>query len=783
VGAMLTLVVAPAQAQSPERSQVELVEQPLGEALSRIGNIYGVTVIAPDSLVSGKAAPSVSGDLTAEQAIARVLQGSGLVHDWSSNAGFVIKAKTEKRTEGRNTNQIELDEPQTSSAVLDPVIVLGEKFARSEFNTFTSVEVLTSDQLDDHVRQSLDDALNSAPNIRMFETSANSNVTIRGLNAEGPVPGGGGTPVISVSVDGAEQGIAATRRGTRGIWDLAQIEVLRGPQSTLQGSEALGGAVVIKTKDPTFTPEAIFRQEIDTDGLYSGAFAVSTPIIADQLAVRLAGQITRDDKDISYSDPAWAPKGDEEFEEIRGKLLFTPAALPGFTGLLTASRTHDKPAHNLVSGPDFFARNYETGTAEEFRDTVVNRYVADLTYDLNSDWIIHSITSYVDTQTEIYAPPSATFYREADGDIGTLLQDIRLTYGTEESVFSGLIGLYASRTDSESEGIIATDTFSPGFALPFQITDTVSESQSLALYADGRYRFADRWTLLAGARVLEDEKSTDREGTVLPSTPYETTLDEVSTVTNTEFLPKLGVAFALQDNQNVALTASKGYRPGFTELIIGTTEINTVDPETMWAYELAYRSKWMDDQFQVNGNIFYYDYTDMQVPVPVPGLYGTIFDYVLNAGKAHSYGAEIDARWNIDSRLEIFGSLGLLQTEFDEGEYAGADLTGNEFPNAPSTTATIGGTYRHPSGWFVSGDASFTDGYYSKGEVRNRSVAAVDSFTVVNSQAGYEFGNFTFVLYAKNLLDEEYLTGISSTGESANIGDQRTFGLQLTQRF
>lgn len=677
------------------------------------------------------------------------------------------------------------DENQSEEDVifLDQIVIQGEKFARDKFDTVASVEVVTDDDLDVYVRQSLDEALNSSPNIRMLETNGNSDINIRGLNAEGPVPGGGTTPVISVSVDGAEQGVAAIRRGTRGTWDVEQIEVLRGPQSTLQGSEALGGAVVIKTKDPTFTPEAIFREEFDSGGLRSLAFALSGPVVEDQLAFRLTGQTTRDDKGISYSDSAWASKNEEEFREFRGKLLFTPSALSGFTGLLTVSRTHDKPAHNIVSGPDYFDREYETGPAEEFRDTIVTRYIADLKYELSPDWSVQSVTSFVDTETEINAPRSATFYRDASGDIGTLSQDIRFTYGSEQSALSGVIGLYASRATNESEGIIETDVFGLGFAIPFQLTDTETKTTSLALYADGRHRFAERWTLLAGARVLQDKRSVDMKGAIVPGTALEASLDQENTLSETEFLPKIGLAYQLSKNQNIALSVSKGYRPGFTELIIGTDQINTVKSETLWAYELAYRSKWMGDRLQINGNVFYYDYTNMQVPVPVPGQFGAIFDYVLNAGQAHSYGAELEARWRSGAGFDGFATLGLLQTEFDKGEYTGVDLAGNEFPNAPAVTASLGGTYWHPNGWFVGGDVSYTDAYYSKGEVRNRSVAGVDPFTVVNAQAGYEYRNFAFTVYAKNLLGEEYLTSVSSTGRTANVGDERTFGFQLTQRF
>lgn len=693
--------------------------------------------------------------------------------------------ETEEASENSDDVQETGEQLSDDVIVLDKIFIFGEKFPRDAFNTFTSVEYVTAEELDDYVVQNLDQALNRSPNVRLTEGNGNTYISIRGLSAEGPTQPSRSSPVISVIVDGAEQSIEATRRGTRGVWDVEQIEVLRGPQSTLQGRNALAGSVVIKTKDPTFTPEMILREEVGTDGLYSGAFAVSTPLLEDQLAVRLTGQVVRDDNGISYGDPSYEQLGDDEFEEFRGKLLLTPSELPGFTGLFTVSYTHDTPASNLVDGPDFFERNYVSSGSTEFRDTVVNRYIADLNYEFNPDWAVQSVTSFVDTTVDFSSAEDQLYFRDGNKNSRDLSQDIRLTYGDADSALSGLVGVYAGKFSNRGNSYIEQEiaSLAPGIALPFQILDYENKSTSFAVYGDARYEFIDRWTLLAGARLLHDEISADYEGVVLPGTFVEATLDEESEVSNTEFLPKIGLAFELSENQNVAVTASKGYRPGFSEIIVGTTDISSVEPETMWAYELAYRSRWLDDRLQINGNAFYYDYTNMQVPVAVPGALGAVYTYSINAGQAHSYGAELEARLNLDSGLQVIAGLGLLETRFDAGEFNGSSIVGNKFPNAPALTASLGATYRHASGWFVGGDVSFTDGYYSRGEVQNRAFGEVDSFTLVNAQAGYETDHLSFTVYAKNLLDEEYLTGIYSNGSTAEVGDARSFGLRFTQQF
>ncbi|MDX0750357.1 TonB-dependent receptor [Sinorhizobium medicae] len=671
---------------------------------------------------------------------------------------------------------------EDAATTLAPIIITGEKFGRDQFTTFTSVEVFTGGELHDLVRPTLNDALNSSPNIRAFMSGrGNSDIVIRGLSSEGVTAPSRSNPVISVVVDDAEQGVEATRRGARGLWDVEQVEVLRGPQSTLQGRNALAGSVIIKTKDPTYTPEASIEGLIGTDEYKSGAFAVSAPIVEDELAFRISGQIFRRDNDIDYVDPSISDVGEEEFEEIRGKLLWEPAEIPGLRGLFTVSRTHDKPAWALVSGPDFFARRFDDTTAER-RDTYVNRYIADLTYEINEDWKIQSITSFVDTDVEITSPQTPTLQqfqliRDDTREGGDFSQDIRLTYGSAESQFSGVFGLFAGRStfDLDSNIRVVADPVTP-FILPFQQLQAKNKSETTALYADTRYEFVDRWTLLAGGRLVHDKVSANYTGSLLDASTFGyVPLTENNSVSNTEFLPKIGLAFELDENQNLAATISKGYRPGYSELIIGTTDINTVRPESLWAYELAYRSKWLEDRLQVNGNVFYYDYTNQQVPIEFDPRFPAQ-TISLNAAESHSYGAEIEVRYGFDSGLELFSGLGLMKSKFDKG-----DFKGKEFPEAPSLTASFGGVYKHESGFFAGGDVSFTDGYYSKGDVKN--VRALDSFTVVNANIGYEKDNLKIAAFARNLFDEEYLTSISSNGNLATIGDGRSFGVRVNATF
>lgn len=759
----------------------------LNAALTSFARQSGLQVTYDPSIAEGKRSAGVSGTLNPAEAVARLLDGSGLSYTFPNATTvsiFAVQANAAP-TSGRAGD----------STLLEPIIVQGEKMPRDLFSTYTSVGIATGQEISDYNVPNLNQALNRMANVRSQTSgSGESHFVIRGLNSNGVTQPSRAAPVISVVVDGAMQGVEATRRGSRSTWDVEQVEVLRGPQSTLQGRNSLGGTILVKTKDPTWTPEYIIDSTVGTDDLLSGSFAFSGPLIEDQLAVRLAGHASRETKDIFYIDPSIASLGEEEFQELRGKVLVTPEAIPGFTGLFTISRTHDKPGWGVVSGPDFFNRRYvdATNSAAEFRDTRVNRYVADLGYELTPDITIKSVTAFADTDMTIHTPLRMSYPRDDTRVNRDLSQDFRVIYDPADSPFSGVFGLFAGRFDADAESVVNTTLFA-GFGLPLVNIQTLSarnETTSIAAYADMRYQFAEDWTLMAGGRLLRDEVSANYSGAALDlnatlaggGIPVYASLDENNSVANTVFLPKFGVAYEFAENQTVALTATKGYRSGFSEAVIGTTEINRISPEYLWSYELAYRSKWLDERLQLNGNLFYYDYDNQQILSLNPRFPGQTVTQ--NSGKSHAYGAEAEVRYMATGNLELFTSIGLLRTRFDEGVTStGIVLEGKEFPETPTVTASLGGLWRHESGVFAGADVTFTDGYYSSGDLANTPGRFVDSFTVVNAQIGYETGKFTVTAFARNLLNEEYLTSISQTGTEATIGDGRVFGIRATGRF
>lgn len=717
---------------------------------------------------------------------------------------------------------------EASDTALEQQVIEGEKVVRTLRDTQTSVAVVTGQDISERQIRDLDEAIGQAANV-VTTQDPNAGFAVRGLNSEGQtgLQHISGVPAIGVVVDGVTQNPDAVRRGARALWDVEQVEVLRGPQSTLQGRNAIGGTVVVKTNDPTYKLGGVIEGTVGTNDLYGAGFVLNAPIVAGQSAFRISGYKTERDRGIDYADPENQDMGIDAYDTLRGKLLIEPDSLPGFSALFTAARTHDAPGSGLVSGPNFLERklNY-TSSFTDFREATVENYAADLSYEFAPGLTVRSITAYAETDSEIYTAAGAELIRDGDNVAGTdFTQDLRLEIENRGNGLSGVLGLFYGNFERTAFNdtslhipflggissvqylINLTGRSLPDITLPYQDGTSGSDTTTIAAYADLRYRW-DRWVFNAGGRLLRDEvKSTETSvgmnafnwlynyfGIPFQGDIYFPT-DTNSKATFEEFLPKAGISYDVTDNQTIGVSYNKGYRTGFQQWIAlppqagGGWRTSTVAPEYLDAYELSYRSNWLSKTLEFNSNFFYYDYTDQQVVV-LDSSYRV--SEVLNAAASHAYGAEFEARWRPIPPLQLFASLGLMQSKFDDfvrGNKPGENFTGNEYPEAPGYTFAAGAMYRSAAGWFLGANVRHTDGYYSTGDVDNSPTQFVDSFTVVDARAGWEWENYTLTVFAKNLFDEKYLTAVERTDDPplypayGMAGDERQFGLTLTGRF
>ncbi|MEM9356297.1 MAG: TonB-dependent receptor, partial [Pseudomonadota bacterium] len=259
-------------AQTARFYTVKIAPGSLNDALVQLGEQTGLRISFDTQTVDGLTTAGLTGRLTSRRALTLLLRSTGLRARRLSGAGVVI-----------------VPPPVTvaQAVELPGIIVIGDKEQRSVFDTVNSVGVAASEDIDNSTVFSTNDVLNQIPNVTTY--NGGEDISIRGVRADSPSGRNEATsaPVITVYRDGVPLSEFGRAVGPQSLWDVAQIEVLRGSQSTEQGRNSLGGAVYIKTNDPVFTNQTATRFGAGTQGTIVASAMANGVIVPGVLAVRL----------------------------------------------------------------------------------------------------------------------------------------------------------------------------------------------------------------------------------------------------------------------------------------------------------------------------------------------------------------------------------------------------------------------------------------------------------------------------------------------------------------
>ncbi|MEM8767260.1 MAG: TonB-dependent receptor, partial [Pseudomonadota bacterium] len=305
----------PALAQTAEPNYtLNIRSQPLDAAIVEFSAATRTQVSADAAILQGQQSAALSGSYTAGDALQELVADAGL-------AVFEIDSRT-------FALRYTASNPPPSGAVSAPaleieeMVVYGTKQNLSLQDTQTSVELFTTEQIDEMVLFSLDDILLRTANVSM--QNVQTGFSIRGISIGG-TGGAGSGRTANVYVDGAPLSPNA-QQGVQTLWDIEQVEILLGPQSTVQGRNALAGAIVMRSLDPTYEWTFRGRAQAASQETGKGSFALSGPLIEDQLAFRLAYDYQTYDAGVTEVETGIA----QEFQDshmLRGKLLIEPKAL------------------------------------------------------------------------------------------------------------------------------------------------------------------------------------------------------------------------------------------------------------------------------------------------------------------------------------------------------------------------------------------------------------------------------------------------------------------------
>ncbi len=657
--------------------------------------------------------------------------------------------------------------------VLDTVVLTGEKQARSLKDTASSVAIITAQDFERGAAQeSIADAATGIPNVTYTASGGQGGApTIRGQDSEGPNSGavaffGGTAPRLAFNLDGHYLGYNEVVWGSQALWDVDTIEVFRGPQTATQGANSIAGAIIVKTKDPTFEREGALQLEYGSHNRRRASLMASGPISED-LAARIAIDYSGRDNYIDYTNPAFATGStdqDHESRTIRAKLLWQPKEIPGLEAKLTFS-------HSLTNRPNWEAATepfdeLESATASNPSWKVrTNSTILDLGYEFDNGITLSNQLQYSDIWVKRSTEPTSSGTAVLKQDV--VSNETRLNFGTAEDQYSGVAGVFVSRMDSDE-------------VLDFRGTTTYDDRKdSLGIFSEGTVRFAERWSLTAGLRYQRDEISRKGVSSFTPNIlDYSETFDS--------WLPKLALAYDVNEATRIGAMVSKGYNPGGVTLNLDSGEYVPFDAESSWNYELFGRTRLLDDRLELTGNLFYTELDDAQryVVTSLPENIGSAI--TVNAEKAKSYGLELGVDYLVRDNLRVKGGLGLLHTEITRFSNAAADYQGHRFGRAPDYSLMLAADWAITPEWNLSGQLRHTDGYFS--DDNEDEATKVDAYTVVNARMTWQpREHIQAFAYVNNLFDDRSATYLRASrsigGFEATVVEPREVGLGLKVTF
>lgn len=742
IASAMTLTPLRAVAQSSQIYEFDIPAGPLAQALDSLAVAAGLTLSYDDAMLAGLRTPGLAGALTASEAVDRLLRGSGLDAQFLTDTSVVVDAPP----------PVEND----STIVLNPIIVQGELIDRTLQDTQTSVAVITGGELERRGDVDLGEVIERTPGITSTDGLINSFV-IRGVEQNGL---GGLGRTITTSIDGARIS-DSIRIGTTDFstWDLQQIEILRGPQSTQTGRNALAGAVVVRSNDPTYDLEAKGQGAIGNLGTGQAAIAVNAPLLPDKVAVRFALDHDRND---GSTENLTLDKDDADAERrttLRLGLRFDP--VKDFTSTLKLTRFKAEAGRGFVDRELFPGDRVTFSDFVETRDTLLRSINWRNSYQIGDRLRLESETNFYDSEVDqledrdLEPTPGST--NTVFNETRAVDQEIRFVY--ESNRLRGVIGGFF--TDISSEDFISI--VSPAFSAE---ATGITDFRNFAVFGEIEYDLLPELTLVAGGRYDRETVGVEVVSAVFPTPFSETTFDA--------FLPKAGLVYRFTDDISLGFTFQQGFRAGGSGIQISTLEPFETDPEFTDNFELALRSQFWDGRASFNANAFYTRWRDQQVSV------GTGVDRItVNAGRSRLFGGELEIAAEPVDGLSLFGSLAYVDTEFVDFVSDGVDLAGNEFPSAADLTAAFGAEYFFENGFFLAGDASYTSAAFT--DVENTRADRTDNRFLVNARAGYEAENWNVAVFATNLFDVDYITSVGGTVVS--VGDPLQFGVRAGVNF
>ncbi|MDP8984539.1 MAG: TonB-dependent receptor [Pseudomonadota bacterium] len=697
------------------------------------------------------------------------------------------------------------------SGELYEIIVTAEKRETDLQHTPVAVGVIDGGEIETHGVTQLDDALKNMVGVVVAREARGLSPTIRGVGPTVPTGTAGGSAGVSSLFDGVYTQNPYEAR--LGYYDVARIEVLRGPQGTLYGRNSEGGVVGLISNDPSQKLEGSASVDVGNYSLLNATGMLNLPV-SSALAVRVAaGSVDRKGYLSNGQD-------DNRAQGARAKLLFSPS--DGFSLLLGAESTRLR-GEGPGAVPAFAAA---PSASVAYNNTLPSGQVYDInTYKtwakLNANVGIGQLTILPAYQYQ--SEPKALLYGSVllySPGLGSLIErsvEARLA-SNPESPIAWVAGYYRyySHLYQPDDYLTALDSFGDIIVAPGSVgavSNTYSYEDSNGVFAQTTVPITERLRVIGGLRQSTDKK---RELFVQGGPTPET--EQRGRWSNSDW--KAGGEFDVSARSMVYATVSTGYRPGGIAPSAGGVPGNAgahklYEPEKLRAYEIGSKNQFLDNTLRLNASFYYSDYKSYQLsttqqcgptlPTPCANRFRSFNNAIFNV-PVKIRGAEIESQYLPTPNDSVTANVALQRSRIDESVLDASTqqyevLSGDALPNSPKFM--FNGLYRHtfhlPNGATIGPEISprYQSASYVSVSRLARPLNAQAAWWQWDASLQYrpDGGAWSVSAYVKNatqaVVKTDYFDAITirAPGVAIAIPTQvalqapRTFGLSVTARF
>lgn len=530
---------------------------------------------------------------------------------------------------------------------------------------------------------------------------------------------------------------------------IEQVEVLRGPQSTLYGRNAEAGVVNIVTRKPGNDPYATISAEVGSRDKRSLRFSTSHPLVSNKLYLGVAGEFFEQD---GFINNIYKNRKEDNRERRNGRftLRWTPGQRTDMN-LRYAERSY-RDSGSVWGAVAMPRRTVQSGTDSWNRSTA-RTLSLDVSHELMPGLRLRSVTAkneFIDRiiQDVDYMPADMR-HVSRDHRFRTLSQEFLLEGRFGQTKW--LLGLYADRDDHN---------LSFGQKTPLGVT-TASATQkgsSRALFTHWTVPVADRWTITAGGRVERNDVRFELVEANGQSREW------------AEFSPKLALQYQLRKNMQVYVSVADGFRSGGFNAF-APEDYRRYQPERVRSFELGTKGRFLKHRLRYSSSVYLMQVHDMHVQQA--GSPGQMF--LTNAASARPVGLEAELQYFVGSGWQVRAALGLNRTRFREFKDGPNDYKGNRNPLASDFSGYLGIRYDAPKGWYAQVNLNGASEVYL--DAANKYGRA--GYGVVNLMAGYAYGRITWFAYVHNAGNKEYDTVGFLNGTTTIYSPPREIGLRL----